>query len=137
MRTRKSKERRVFFPWERRGGLLRRLGLHRLRPILLAATAVAFFLWVGARERHATGVRKTRALMQRVSSAMDTYLADHDGECPASFEELGAYGSVPAVPKDAWGTPLTMVCPHPRGDLPFQLSSNGPDRSPGGLDRIE
>jgi hypothetical protein len=131
------KERRIFFPWERRGGILRRLGLHRLRPVLLASTIVAFFVWIGARERSAAGVRRTRALMHRVSEAMDAYLADHDGKCPEAFADLGVYGNVPAVPKDAWGTPLTMMCPDPRGDLPYRLTSDGPDRIPGGLDRLE
>lgn len=134
---RKPNSARVFFPWERTGGFVRRLALHRARPFAWAALGLAVVLLIGLRERRSAGVRRTRAVMAEVRSALDHYLAEHDGQCPRRFAQLGAYGRFKDVPRDAWGNPLRLTCPAPRGDLPYQLSSDGPDGRPGGLDRIE
>ena len=42
----RSSERRSFFPWERRGGLFRRLGLYRLRPLLAVGLAAALLIFI-------------------------------------------------------------------------------------------
>lgn len=128
---------RVFFPWERTGGLMRRLGLHRARPFLWALLFLGLVALVGLRERRAAGERKTRALLRDVSHALDRYLAEHEGQCPRRFAQLHPYANFNDVPRDAWGNPLRLTCPSPRGDLPYQLSSDGPDGRAGGLDRIE
>lgn len=130
-------ERRSFFPWERRGGLFRRLGLYRLRPLLLLSCLLGLLVLVVVREREAAGIRLTRALLLDVRQAVDAYLADHKGECPESFAALTDYGTFKATPQDAWGQPLTLICPGSEPGEAYRLISAGPDGVAGGLDRIE
>ena len=130
-------DKRIFFPWERRGGLFRAFRLQRLRPFLAAAAVVALIGVIWVRERTATGIRVTRTTMADVSRSLDLYLADHGGQCPRRFEQLQPYGRSKGTPRDAWGNPLRLTCPSPKGLLPYHLMSDGPDRQPGGLDRIE
>jgi type II secretory pathway pseudopilin PulG len=129
-------EPKSFFPWERRGGLLRRLGLYRLRPLVLLGLVLGLLALVLVRERRSSGIRRTRALLLDVREAIDAYRADHKGRCPGTFAELSDYGAVDASPADAWGQPLTLICSGRAGD-PYRLISAGPDGIVGGLDRIE
>ncbi len=133
----RSSASRSFFPWERRGGFLRRAGLHRLRPLLATLVAVGFVVVIAARERQQSGIRRTRALLLDVRRAVDGYLADHDGQCPPNFELLADYGNFRGVPLDAWGNPLTLICPGTRPGQRYRLVSAGPDGLPEGRDRIE
>jgi hypothetical protein len=137
MKRRRGTDKRIFFPWEQRGSLVRRLGLRRARPFAWAALAVVLLVVIGVRERRASGVRQTRAVMTEVRGALDRYLASNEGQCPRKFQELEAFARFKGVPRDAWGNPLRLTCPAPRGDLPYLLSSDGPDRVFGGLDRVE
>lgn len=134
---RRRAEQRLFFPWERRGGVVRRLGLDRLRPLLLVAGAVLLLGVMAVREREAVGVRRTRVILLDVRHAVDAYMADHDGRCPASFADLAEYGTFAVPPLDAWGRPLTLICPAENEAGGYRLVSAGPDGVPGGLDRIE
>jgi len=130
-------ERRIWFPWERRGGLRSLLMLGRVGPVLVVLGVLGFIAALGVRERHRAGVRQTRATMIRVRRAIDAFRADNDGACPSGLDKLSAYGNFKEVPTDAWGHPLRFVCPaHREGDA-YQLSSDGPDGEPGGLDRVE
>ena len=133
----RSSERRSFFPWERRGGLFRRLGLYRLRPLLAVGLAAALLIFMVVRERDAAGVRRTRSILLDVRQAVDAYLADHQGRCPESFAALAEYGSFQGTPRDAWGNPLTLICPGSEPGDAYVLMSAGPDGIAGGLDRIE
>jgi general secretion pathway protein G len=137
MHSRKPAARSIFLPWERRVGVLRRLGLSRLRRILLAIAVLAVIVVIGVRERHKTGERATRAAIVVVRRGLDAYRADHEGKCPRQLEDLGTLGYLADVPDDAWGRPLRLVCPSRREGAPYDLSSDGPDGEPGGLDRIE
>jgi general secretion pathway protein G len=134
---RRSSERQIFFPWERRGGFLRRFRLDQARPFLVVVLSVGLVLLVGVRERRESGIRRTRATLINVRSAVDSYLADHDGGCPAGgLKGLGSYAPFEEEPRDAWGKPLRLSCPgmqHAR----YDLYSDGPDGEHGGLDRIE
>ena len=130
-------EQRSFFPWEHRGGLFRRLGLYRLRPLLAVTSAIALLVLVVVRERDAAGVRRTRSILLDVRGALDAYLADHQGRCPESFAALEDYSKIHGVPRDAWGRPLTLICPGSEPGEAYVLMSAGPDGIPGGLDRIE
>ena len=130
-------ERRSFFPWEHRGGLFRRLGLYRLRPLLGVAGAIALLVLVVMRERDAAGVRRTRSILLDVRTALDAYLADHQGRCPESFAALSDNSNFHGVPRDAWGRPLTLICPGSEPGEAYSLMSAGPDGIAGGLDRIE
>lgn len=130
-------EKRWFFPWERRGGWIWRLGLYRLGPLLIAFAIVALLVSIVVRERRAAGVRRTRALLLDVRQAVDAYLADHKGQCPDSFASLAEYGNFKDTPHDAWGKPLTLICPGSEPGEAYRLVSAGPDGLPGGLDRIE
>ena len=68
--------------------------------------------------------------------AVDAYMADHDGGCPApALDGLGNYTNFEIVPKDAWGKPLRLECPggdHARYDLSAATARMG-----GLLDSIE
>jgi general secretion pathway protein G len=134
---RSQRERRIWFPWERRGGLRNVLKLGRLGPVLVVVAVVGFIAVIGARERHRAGIRQTRATLFGVRHAIDAYRDDNDGGCPASLDKLKQYGNFRETPTDAWGRALRFTCPaHHPGDA-YELSSDGPDGEPGGLDRIE
>ena len=137
MRRRRATEQRIFFPWESRGGIWRRLRLGRVRPLILGALLVAFVVTVAVRERRRAGVRQTRATLLDARAAVDGYMADHDGGCPESLAAIVGYGSFTDPPHDAWGRPLRLVCPGRREGTSYELMSDGPDGKPGGLDRIE
>jgi general secretion pathway protein G len=89
------------------------------------------------REENAAAVRATRATLTTAWSGVLRYRADHGGACPKATGELVASGYVRDPPLDAWGRPLRLVCPGRRDPLGFDLSSDGPDGVPGGLDRVE
>ncbi|HEX2730816.1 MAG TPA: hypothetical protein VHM70_04395 [Polyangiaceae bacterium] len=137
MKRRRLTEKRIFFPWEQSGSVVRRLGLRRARPFAWGLGLFTLLIVIGLREREAAGVRRTRAVMADVKVALNRYLAANDGHCPRRFEELERFGRWHGAPLDAWGNPLRLVCPAPRGDLPYQLSSDGPDGVYGGLDRVD
>jgi hypothetical protein len=130
-------ERRIWFPWERRGGLRSLLMLGRVGPVMVVLGVFGFIATLGVRERHSAGVRQTRATLIGVRRAIDAYRADNDGGCPSGLDKLGAYGNFKDVPADAWGHALRFVCPAHREGEAYQLSSDGPDGEPGGLDRVE
>jgi general secretion pathway protein G len=137
MRRRRSVERRIFFPWEGRGGLRRWLGLGRFRPVALALLAVGLVAIVGVRERRRAGVRQTRATLLGARAAVESYMLDHDGGCPPSLEAVAEHVGAEQIARDAWGRPLRLACPGRREGEPYELTSDGPDRVPGGLDRIQ
>jgi general secretion pathway protein G len=128
---------RIFFPWESRGGLVRRLRLGRVRPYLLGGLGLSLLVVVGVRDRRAAGIRQTRAEILDVRRAVDAYLAERDGGCPPSLEATQPYGAFQKPPRDAWGKPLRLVCPGKREGSAYELMSDGPDGLAGGLDRIE
>jgi len=143
MAKRRTSERHIFFPWERRGGLLRRIRIDQVRPFLVLLAVLSVVFLIGMRERRASGVRRTRATILTVREAVDSYMSDHDGGCPPKDENgtrsmgsLDKYGNVEEAPKDAWGKPLRLTCPG-RDQARYELSSDGPDGEPGGLDRVE
>jgi general secretion pathway protein G len=137
MAKRRTSERHIFFPWERRGGILRRIRVDQVRLFLVLLGAVGVLGLVGMRERRASGVRRTRATLLRVRESVDSYMADHDGGCPSSgLSGLGDYAASNGSPSDAWGKALRLQCPG-RDRARYDLSSDGPDGLPGGLDRIQ
>ena len=109
-------EKRSFFPWERRGGLIRRLGLYRLGPLLAACCLIGLLVMITLGERREAGIQ---------------------GRCPESFAALADYGPFKGTPRDAWGQPLTLICPGTEPGEAYRLLSAGPDGIAGGLDRIE
>jgi general secretion pathway protein G len=127
----------IILPWERRGGLVRRLGLGRARPFVVATAVVALLALIGVRERERTGVRTTRAALLVVRRAVDLYRADHEGKCPRQLDELRVAGYLGEVPDDAWGHELRLRCPGRKDPAGYDLTSDGPDGEPGGLDRVE
>jgi hypothetical protein len=127
----------IFFPWERRGGLRRWLATGRVRHASVAALVVGFVAVVAVREQRQAGVRQTRATLLSMRQAVDAYLSENDGACPAGLEQVLEHAPFKKVPSDAWGNPLRIVCPSRRPDERYELLSDGPDGKPGGLDRIE
>ena len=141
-RGRRSRERTVFLPWERRrlfGGV--RLPRHRVRALLLLAACASCIVWMRSGERHARDVRVTRNTIAFVSRAIDAYRADHAGACPADLNALTKATDHPAylraAPLDAWKRPLRFDCPSLDPSRVFDLLSDGPDAIPYGLDRVE
>lgn len=128
---------RVFFPWERRRGLLGLLGRARVRLVLSLGLTFAVLLWLRGREQRAAAVRATRASITTLSRAVWSYRADHAGGCPRALGELVSGGYARELPVDGWGRPLRLTCPGRKDPRGFDLASDGPDGIPGGLDRVE
>jgi general secretion pathway protein G len=89
------------------------------------------------RERHAAEVRATRAEITTADRAVSAWRADHDRACPGSVADLVSGGYLHQAPRDAWGHPLHVSCPGRRDPLGFDVTSDGPDGEPWGLDRVE
>ncbi len=125
-------------PWERQGTALRRLGMGRARVALGVLGVLLLIVLLRHRERRKAEVRTTRAELLFARRAVDSYRADHALECPkGGWVGLTAAGYLPRVPADAWGRALRLTCPSVRAGRSYDLSSDGPDGEPGGLDRIE
>ncbi len=136
MARRRSREQTIFFPWERRRGILRAPWI-RSRPLLAGLAMALILLFLGMRERTGTGRRATRATLLVVRAAIDAYRADHDGNCPPSLKGLKKDGYLNIEPTDAWGQPFQLTCPGRRHPESYDLVSYGPDGDRWGLDRIE
>ena len=134
---RRRGESKVFFPWERRGGVVGVAARARMRLVLAGALLLALVVWVRGREEKAAGVRATRATITTAQRAIAAFRADHAGACPRELAEVVSGGYARDVPVDAWGRPLRLTCPGRRDPLGFELSSDGPDGIAGGLDRVE
>ncbi len=130
-------ELRVLFPWEKRRGIFGTLVRARVRLILAVVLVVALLYVVHRREARAAEVRTTRATLTTAILAVHAYRADHGGGCPRGLHDLVAGGYAQDEPVDAWGRPLRLVCPGRKDTAGFDLSSDGPDGLPGGLDRVE
>jgi general secretion pathway protein G len=130
-------EPRVFFPWEKRRGVGAILGRGRVRLALLAVGVVALLMTLRARERSVAEVRATRATITTTMKAIAAWRADHDRGCPGTLADLVSGGYLHHVPRDAWGHPLRVACPGRKDPKGFDVSSDGPDGEPGGLDRVE
>ncbi len=137
LRRRRLLEQDIFFPWEGRGALRRRLRVGRLRRALVLLGLVALVLLIALRERQRAGVRQTRATLIDTRRLVEAYLADHQGGCPPSLAELARHAKIAKLPEDAWGRELRLICPGRREGSRYELMSDGPDGLPGGLDRIE
>lgn len=130
-------ESRVFFPWERRRGVFGILGRARVRLVAAIVLGLLLVIWVRAREEKAAGIRATRASIDGAFRAVSAYRADHQGACPKDMKDLVEGNYARDVPIDAWGRPLRLTCPGRRDPKGFEISSDGPDGIPGGLDRVE
>jgi len=128
---------RVFFPWERKRGVLGLVGRARARLVLWTLLGVALVVVVQTRERREADLRATRASIGVAERAVAAYRADHGGACPKELRELVGGGYARDVPEDAWGRPLRLSCPGRRDPAGFDLESDGPDGLPGGLDRVQ
>lgn len=135
--ARRRGEPRVFFPWERKRGVLGALSRARVRQVLLVGGVIGFIVLLRHREEHAAAVRATRATIGVAERAVAMYRADHSNECPKAFADVVAGGYAQKLPLDAWGRPLRLVCPGRKDPAGFDVSSDGPDGLPGGLDRVE
>ncbi len=135
--SRPRQERRIFFPWEGRGGLRRFLAMGRFWPVLVLGALASVVSMIASRERLAAGERQSLVALSRVRPAVERFLLEHDGACPAQLSEVLQYLDLPELPRDAWGRPLRLVCPSVREGVDFVLMSDGPDGQAGGLDRIE
>jgi general secretion pathway protein G len=135
--ARRSSGPRIFFPWESRGGLVAALRARRTGPMLLVAGAIAALVLVVMAERKRSGVRQTRATVSGAREAIESYMAEHDGGCPGQLRDVVPFAAPAQSFDDAWGRPLRLRCPGRLEGAAYDLSSDGPDGIPGGLDRIE
>jgi len=136
MARRKRKERTIFFPWERQGGLLR-LPWLRSRPLMAALFMMTLLALLGMRQRDQVGIRTTRATLIVVREAIDAYRSDHQKRCPESLATLRDEGYLVIAPEDAWGRPFHLTCPGRRHPDGYDLVSYGPSGDVQGLERIE
>ncbi len=127
----------VFFPWEQKRGLLGALGRRRLRVGVAAAFTTFAVVAVYQNGERSAAIRATRATLTTVRQALGAYRADHGAACPKALAELVPQGYLRNPPADAWGRPLRLTCPGRKDPLGFDLSSDGPDGVPGGLDAVE
>ncbi len=130
-------ERRVFFPWEERGGVIGAIGRRRARFALLAGLLTVAIVAIYANGERAAAIRATRASLTTTERALTAYRADHAGSCPRTVGDLVPQGYMRTEPVDAWGHPLRLECPGRRDPRGFDLSSDGPDGLPGGLDQVQ
>ena len=128
---------RILFPWERHGGVRRFIRLGHLRPILVITFLLLSVVGIATRERSQAGLRQTRASLQEVGRAVESYMAEHDGGCPTDIQEIAPHTKHKQVLRDAWGQMPRLVCPSQHTDVGYEIVSDGPDRIPGGLDRVE
>ena len=135
--ARRRSEPKVFFPWERKRGFLGALARARVRQIFLVLAAIALIVVLRTREEQAAAVRATRATITTTDRAVASYRADRGGQCPKALADVVAGGYAREMPVDAWGRPLRLTCPGRIDPLGFDVSSDGPDGIPGGLDRVE
>lgn len=135
--SRPRQDRRIFFPWEGRGGLRRFLAMGRFWPVLALGAFATLVSWIAARERFAAGERQTLVALGRVRPAVERYLFENEGACPEQLTDVLPFLQAPDLPTDAWGRPLRLVCPSLRQNIDFVLMSDGPDGKAGGRDRIE
>ena len=128
---------KVFFPWERRRGLRSVFRRARARQGLLAIGGLASLLFLRYRELGAAEVRSTRATITTATRAVAAWRADHELKCPPLLSELVTGGYLADLPRDAWGRLLRVGCPGRRDPRGFDVTSDGPDGLPSGLDRVE
>jgi general secretion pathway protein G len=130
-------EPRVFFPWERRRGVRSLFMRARGRQALLVVGGLTAFALLSRVERGASDVRATRAEITSTIKAVSAWRADHDRACPASLADLVSGGYLSDLPRDAWGRLLRVSCPGRKDPRGFDVSSDGADGEPRGLDRVE
>lgn len=135
--SRTRNDRRIFFPWEGRGGLRRFFAKGRFGPVILLIGLVCVISLMFSRERHQSGLRRTYVALSLVNPAVQRYLLENEGECPPELSDVLPYLERTELPGDAWGRPLRLVCPSVREGVSYVLLSDGPDGLPGGLDRVE
>jgi general secretion pathway protein G len=136
MVSRRPPEPRVFFPWERKRGLLGVFGRRRARAIVASVIALVAVVAIYDRSEQAAAVRSTRATLTTVVGSIQAYRADHAGACPRGLSDVVAQGYLRGEQLDAWGRPLRFECPGRVDPLGFDLSSDGADGLPGGLDQV-
>jgi hypothetical protein len=76
-------------------------------------------------------------MLQETERAVEAYMAEHDGGCPTSAQDIAAHLKHQVLGHDAWGQPPRVTCPNRETGIGFEVVSDGPDRIPGGLDRVE
>jgi hypothetical protein len=134
---RRFTEEKIFFPWESHGGVRRWLGFGRLRPIAVLVGLIAGIIGIAGREARRSGTRQTRAVLYETERAAAAYIADHDGGCPNGLQDVASYMRRQTTKRDAWGQLPRLTCPANQSGEAFRVISDGPDRIPGGLDRID
>jgi general secretion pathway protein G len=130
-------EPRVFFPWERRRGVRSLFMRARGRQALMVVGGLAGFALLSHLERKASNVRATRAEITNTINAVSAWRADHDRACPGSLADLVSGGYLVELPRDAWGRLLRVSCPGRKDPRGFDVSSDGADGEPRGLDRVQ
>jgi general secretion pathway protein G len=136
-RTRTRHEPSVFFPWEKRRGVLGAFARGRARVVVGGGLSLLAVMGVYDTAERASAVRSTRATLTSVGRAVQAYRADNAGACPRSLGDVVTQGYLRGAPVDAWGHAVRVECPGRQDPRGFDVSSDGPDGVPGGLDRVQ
>jgi hypothetical protein len=79
---------------------------------------------------------RTRHFIKNLETAVETYMMDNDGECPASLGHLYTLKIINRPPRDGWGRRFRFVCPGVHDKDIADISSAGPDGRRGTSDDI-
>ena len=88
-------------------------------------------------ERRSSDVRATRAEITSTINAVGAWRADHDRACPGSLADLVVRRLPLASCRATLGPPPPGELPGRRDPRGFDVSSDGADGEPRGLDRVE
>lgn len=124
-----------------RGGRRARAGFSLLEITLVLVIigllmAVAAVNLLGSAER--ASIKTTKLSMTTIQNSIKDYMLNHAGSAPASLDVLVAEKYLePDGLEDAWGQKFYYSVQAGNTEQPYQLISNGPDKTPATDDDID
>lgn len=82
-------------------------------------------------------VSNTKTVLGNITTAVETYMMDNNGDCPKDLRELHTQKIINKEPKDAWGQELIYKCPGDHNKDTADVLSKGPDKKEGTEDDLK